>query len=87
MTAKDLKAIRARDDAAQDGYGEWAGDEQAYSMHADRHALLSLVDQLLEREKEARWLLQRASLNYDVRNDCNWNERRIAFLKATEGVK
>jgi hypothetical protein len=41
------------------------------------------VDALI---KEARWIAQRATLNCYAQDECNWNERRIAFLKATEGV-
>jgi hypothetical protein len=51
MNAKDLDAIRARDDAEND-----FGKKCARACH-DRQALRILVDQLLAREREARELL------------------------------
>jgi hypothetical protein len=62
VTPTDLDAIRARDDSSQNDFGEWNNgewnhDEDRYSLDADRRALRILVDQLLEREREARELL------------------------------
>jgi hypothetical protein len=90
MDSAELKAIAGRDDSWNDGT-PWRGammyaqrtpvlDGQS-TMVADRRALRILVDQLLERELEARELLEAVLIT-----DHEWVDRRTAWLAAPSPV-